>query len=172
MAKRTVRANYDLESMNLIMALLSPETKYDDEGNELDPEVLHSLTFSFEELPEEIQRKSSLFGLHQLLVQRSGPTGTTTEEKKQNMEDVYRQLVEGQWSARATGGIGGSIPLAARALARVKDVSESVAYNTWKELDKETKEALKANPKIVSAMEEIKSEAQEAPSLSLDDLVS
>ncbi len=171
MAKRTVRANYNLEEMTLNVALLSSETKYDDEGEELDPEVLHNLNFTFDELPEEIQRKTSLFGLHQLLVQRSGPTGTTTEEKKQNMEDVYRQLVEGQWSARATGGIGGSIPLAARALARVKNVSESVAYNTWKELDKETKEALKANEKIVAAMEEIKSEAVSAPQVSLDDLI-
>lgn len=169
--KRTVKTDYDMENMVLNLSLVDPTTAVDEEGNEKEPEVYRSFSLPFDELPEEMQRRVSLFGYHQLLVQRSGPTGATLEEKAENIEDVSRQLIEGTWSARAIGGGAGPIPLAARALARVKGVPESVAQAKWKSLDKATKETLKANAKIAAAMEEIREESRETPSMDLDDLI-
>ncbi|UCE47402.1 MAG: hypothetical protein JSW47_17605 [Phycisphaerales bacterium] len=126
-------------------------------------------TVAIAELPEAIIANLAVHGLSQKLGDsyasaRKATEGTDIDPDewcKGQVESVFGQLKEGNWTTR-TPGAGGQATDLATALAEVGGIEVSDAIEKLSDASKEEKAALKKHPQIKVVLERIRAERAQA----------
>jgi hypothetical protein len=104
-------------------------------------------------LSDDMVRQLAVHGLAQK-VGDSYASAENLAEAKANAEATWENLVRGDFKARAQGSGG----LAVEALARIKGLDMETAQEAWNDLDEESRDTLKKNPRVKVMIEMIRGE--------------
>lgn len=156
--------SYDLDEARMVIVAVLREKDKDENIVPVDKTELN-----YGELHPDLLNFVNLYGLSKLCQDRSSEV-KAGPEKLNALREVFNQLVAGQKErARVVGSPVVSVEV--EALARIKGISIPDAQRALKNYDKEQKEKILSNPKIVEVARQIEMERASAEtSVSLDDL--
>ena len=131
-------------------------------------EVVDSHVFPVEEVHESLRPHTALYGYSKLLQDRSSDT-KTGPDKLAAMKLVAEQLAAGQWQKERKVGAP-TVSAEVEALAQLKQISIPKAQASLRAYDKEQREKILANPRIVELAAQIREARSQEEIESLDDL--
>lgn len=157
--------SYDLDEANMQIVATLREKNGNDEIVPIDKTV-----FEYVEVHSDLLNFVNLYGLSKLCQDRSSDV-KAGPEKLAALREVFNQLVAGQKErARVVGSPVVSVEV--EALARIKGITIPDAQRALKNYDKEQKEKILANPKIVELARQIEAErANSEATVELDDML-
>jgi len=121
-------------------------------------------TFRFDEYPEEVQEQIKAAG-HKAVFQQRTSQCETDEARLAYWSDLHKLFVAGDWERE--GGARGAPVISAwiEAAAESKSCTPGEFQASWSRLDKDKRDAIKANceKKFADRIEEIKAARKQAP---------
>jgi len=102
-------------------------------------------TYDLDELPEEIVRQCAIHGMSQKIMDaHSGQGGEGVAACRATTDEVYENLIAGEWNKKATGG------LLAEAVAELFGIEVEDAREKLAAMDKKTVSAVEKDPRVVA----------------------
>lgn len=155
--------SFDLDEASMVM---TANLRQKDEAGDIQP--LDKRSFAHGGVHSDLLPFVALYGLSKLLQDRSSEV-KAGPEKLNALQEVYDQLVAGQKEkARVVGTQVVSAEV--EALAQLKGIDVPSAQRALKNYDKEQRDKILSNPKIVELAAKIEEDRKNATSVNLDDL--